>query len=135
MNCCYILMLSINSIIVRCVSCCVIIQLLLSCNSEKKETVKDSLFHLLPATQTGISFRNEVKDTKVMNIFNYHNFYNGGGVAIGDVNNDGKPDIFFTSNQGSNKLYINKSNWHFEDVTANAALTSTHQWHTGVTMA
>src|ERR1019366_612768 len=49
---------------------------------------------------------NKVADTKDFNVFKYRNFYNGGGVAIGDVNNDGKPDIFFTSNQGSNKLYI-----------------------------
>ena len=70
-----------------------------------------------------------------MNIFNYHNFYNGGGVAIGDVNNDGKPDVFFTSNQGENKLYVNKGNWKFEDQTTKAGLLSKHKWHTGVTMA
>ncbi len=69
-----------------------------------------------------------------MNIFNYHNFYNGGGVAIGDINNDGKPDIFFTANQGENKLYQNKGDWAFEDISAKAKITSTHHWHTGVTM-
>ncbi len=105
-----------------------------SCNSPKKNLVQDTLFRLLPASETGIDFNNHVTDTREMNIFNYHNFYNGGGVAIGDVNNDGKPDIFFTSNQGQNKLYINKGNWKFEDVTEKAGINSTHKWHTGVTM-
>jgi len=111
------------------------ISLLLSCQSGKKTPDADTLFRLLPASQTGIDFINRVTDTREMNILNYHNFYNGGGVAIGDVNNDGRPDIFFTSNQGENKLYINKGNWQFEDVTARAGLTSSHHWHTGVTMA
>ncbi len=108
---------------------------LFACNSSKNKTASETLFQLLPASETGIDFNNKVIDTKEMNIFNYHNFYNGGGVAIGDINNDGKPDIFFTSNQGENKLYINKGNWKFEDVTTKAALQSTHHWHTGVTMA
>ncbi len=88
----------------------------------------------MPAAETGISFNNKVVDDGEFNVFNYRNFYNGGGVAIGDVNNDGKPDIFFTSNQGENKLYINKGNWKFEDVTEKAGLKGLHRWHTGVTM-
>ena len=71
----------------------------------------------MPSSSTGITFNNKVVDDGEFNVFNYRNFYNGGGVAIGDVNNDGKPDIFFTSNQGENKLYINKGNCKFEDVT------------------
>lgn len=107
----------------------------LSCNHTGKDNLsRDTLFTLLPSTQTGIDFKNQVTDSKEMNIFNYHNFYNGGGVAIGDINNDGKPDIFFTSNQQKNKLYINKGNWQFEDVTEKAGLISNHKWHTGVTM-
>ena len=94
----------------------------------------DTLFHLLPASQTGIDFANRVTDTKEMNIFNYHNFYNGAGVAAGDIDNDGRPDLFFVSNQGQCKLYLNKGNWKFEDITVKAGLTSTHQWHTGATM-
>ncbi|HEV2352608.1 MAG TPA: VCBS repeat-containing protein, partial [Puia sp.] len=84
---------------------------------------------------TGIDFVNKVADTKDFNVFKYRNFYNGGGVAIGDLNNDGKPDIVLISNQGQSKLYINKGNWQFEDATAKAGLTSTHRWHTGVTLA
>ena len=80
------------------------------CNHAKTKEFdeKDALFQMMPSSQTGITFNNKVADTKDFNVFKYRNFYNGGGVAIGDVNNDGKPDIFFTSNQGSNKLYINK---------------------------
>jgi len=106
-----------------------------SCHTTETTQVKDALFQLMPSAQTGIHFANTVVETTEFNIFKYRNFYNGGGVAIGDVNNDGKPDIFFTSNQQSNKLYINKGNWVFEDVTDKAGLQSNHKWHTGVTMA
>ena len=94
----------------------------------------NALFSLLPAASTGIDFNNRVEDGKEMNIFNYHNFYNGGGVATGDINNDGLPDIFFTANQQANKLYLNKGNFVFEDITEKAGLKTTHQWHTGVSM-
>ncbi|MGN6640535.1 MAG: VCBS repeat-containing protein [Mucilaginibacter sp.] len=95
---------------------------------------EDTLFQLQPSSQTGITFNNKVVDDGEFNVFNYRNFYNGGGVAIGDVNNDGKPDIFFTSNQGDCKLYINKGNWKFEDVTVKAGVKGYRRWHTGVTM-
>jgi hypothetical protein len=105
-----------------------------SCNSKKEAQPSNPLFQLLPSSKTGIDFNNKVEDTKDFNVFKYRNFYNGGGVAIGDVNNDGKPDIFFTSNQGKNRLYINKGNWQFEDVTDKAGVGGIHKWHTGVTM-
>jgi hypothetical protein len=104
-------------------------------NAGEKETEQEPLFRLLPSSETGIHFTNRVTDNQEMNIFKYRNFYNGGGVAIGDVNNDGRPDIFFTSNQGQNRLYINLGNWKFEDVTEKAGLLSPHHWHTGVVMA
>jgi enediyne biosynthesis protein E4 len=114
---------------------CTVLTTCYSCNSSKQEALpKDALFTLLPSSLTGIDFKNEIIDSKQMNIFNYHNFYNGGGVAVGDVNNDGKPDVFFISNSQKNRLYINKGNWKFEDVTEKAGLLSTHQWHTGVSM-
>ena len=105
-----------------------------SCTSTKKESEEVPLFTLLPASKTGITFKNIVTDSKEMSILNYHNFYNGGGVAIGDINGDGKPDIFFTSNQGENKLYLNKGNFQFEDITQKSKIISNHHWHTGVTM-
>jgi enediyne biosynthesis protein E4 len=108
--------------------------LLSACNKQDLESSPDTLFQLLPASETGIHFNNRVEDTKDFNIFKYRNFYNGGGVAIGDLNNDGLPDIFFTSNQHENQLYINKGNWKFEEVAAKSGLTSIHHWHTGVTM-
>ncbi len=95
----------------------------------------DPLFESLPATQTGVDFVNEVHDDKELNIFNYRNFYNGGGVAIGDVNNDGRPDVFLTSNMGENKLYLNRGNFKFEDVSKQAGIEGKHAWSTGVTFA
>jgi hypothetical protein len=106
---------------------------LLACRSS--QPAEPTLFQLLPSSQTGITFVNEVKDTRTFNIFNYRNFYNGGGVAIGDINNDGRPDIFFTANQGSNRLYRNDGNWKFRDITDKARVAGIHKWHTGVTMA
>jgi len=95
----------------------------------------DTLFESLPADQTGVDFVNRSLDKKDFNIFNYRNFYNGGGVAIGDVNNDGLPDIFLTSNFESNKLYLNKGNMTFGDVTEKAGLSGKKFWSTGVTFA
>src|ERR1035437_7514007 len=106
----------------------------MSCQRKKEFDAKDALFQLMPSSHTGITFNNKVKDDGEFNDFDFRNFYNGGGVAIGDVNNDGKPDIFFTSNQGKNRLYINKGNWQFEDVTDKAGVGGIHKWHTGVTM-
>src|SRR5437588_12910861 len=95
---------------------------LLSCTDRttiKKAAKEDTaLFQLME--NTGVNFVNTIKDTKDFNIFTYRNFYNGGGVAIGDINNDGLPDIFFTSNMGSNKLYLNKGHFKFEYITDKA---------------
>lgn len=85
--------------------------------------------------QTGIDFVNEVENTPDFNIFSYRNFYNGGGVAIGDLNNDGLADVCFTANMGSNKLFLNKGNWQFEDISAKAGFHDKKKWSTGVVMA
>ncbi|GAA0543755.1 VCBS repeat-containing protein [Chitinophaga japonensis] len=89
----------------------------------------------MPAAETGIDFRNDVTYTEAFNIYTYRNFYNGGGVAIGDINNDSLPDIFFCSNQHSNRLYLNKGDFRFEDITEKAGVGSDSIWSTGVTLA
>src|SRR6476469_3698987 len=99
----------------------------------KKENTTRPLFQIMDAT--GIDFANNIHNKKDFNIFSYRNFYNGGGVAIGDVNNDGLADIFFTANMGPNKLYLNKGNWQFEDVTDKAGFLNRGKWGTGVVMA
>ena len=93
-----------------------------------------TLFQLQDATITGIKFTNTVHNTPDFNIFSYRNFYNGGGVACGDVNNDGLADVFFTSNQGANKLYLNQGNFTFKDISAAAGIEEIGKWNTGVVM-
>ncbi len=107
----------------------------MACSDTNNSDQAYTLFKQLPSSETGISFNNAVTDSSNFNIFNYRNFYNGAGVGIGDINNDGLPDIFFTSNQGTNHLYLNKGNWKFEDISARAGIQGIHKWHTGVAMA
>lgn len=94
-----------------------------------------ALFTLLPSSETGIDFRNDLVYDRDFNIYRYRNFYNGGGVGIGDVNNDGLADIFFSSNMGENRLYLNRGNWKFEDATQKAGVAGKGSWSTGVSMA
>ena len=103
-------------------------------NCSNDNTNEDSLFTKLESSKTGINFVNEVKNGKNMNIFKYRNFYNGGGVSIGDINNDGLSDIFFTSNLGENKLYLNKGNFKFEDISISSGIVISKSWSTGVEM-
>src|SRR6185295_16795885 len=106
-----------------------------SCNNEKKEPLFSRL------TNTGIKFDNKVEDGKVENSFYFRNFYNGGGVAIGDINNDGYADVFLTSNMGENKLYLNKGKENtggdlkFEDITSRSGMKQDSMWSTGAVFA
>lgn len=100
---------------------------LVSCSSPEPQLLQEM-------KGTGIDFENKTVNTKEFNIFSYRNFYNGGGVAIGDINNDGLSDVFFTANMGSNKLYLNKGNWKFEDISVAAGFTDKKKWSTGVAL-
>ncbi|MEO6230035.1 MAG: VCBS repeat-containing protein, partial [Ferruginibacter sp.] len=102
--------------------------LLISCKSPKTET----LFSLVE--NTGINFDNKVIDGQLENSFYFRNYYNGGGVAVGDLNNDGLPDVLMTSNMDENKLYLNKGNFKFKDITATSGLKQDSMWSTGVVM-
>ncbi|MBT8238936.1 MAG: VCBS repeat-containing protein [Croceitalea sp.] len=112
--------------------------LLGACTSKEKatdiENEEETLFTLLTPEQTGIDFVNSVENQKNFNIFKYRNFYNGGGVAIGDINNDGLSDIYLTGNMEPNKLYLNKGDFKFEDISASAGVEGSKPWSTGVLM-
>ena len=93
-------------------------------------------FTRLDEEATGIGFKNSIKENDELNFFNFEYVYNGGGVAVGDVNNDGLKDLYFTGNQTADKLYLNKGDLKFEDITSSAiGDVATDGWHTGVTMA
>jgi hypothetical protein len=93
------------------------------------------LFSLLDAKQTGINFSNNIHEDDSLNVLRYEYLYNGAGVGIADFNNDGLPDIFFSSNTSSNKLFLNKGNFKFEDVTSVANVAGNRTWSTGVSIA
>ena len=89
---------------------------------------------MLPPDRTGVHFQNNVVESATQNVLAYEYFYNGGGVAVGDLNNDGLPDIVFTSNMEQPKIYFNKGNFNFEDVTKKSKVQA-DGWKTGVTLA
>jgi hypothetical protein len=92
------------------------------------------LFEVLTAAKTGINFENKLTPTAEFNLFKYLYYYNGAGVAAGDFNNDGKVDLFFTANQSLNKMYLNKGNMQFEDVTIAAKIPNDKAWNTGASV-
>ena len=96
---------------------------------------KNSLFEELSPFRTGVKFSNDLAYDENFNIFTYRNYYNGGGVGLGDINNDGLIDIFFNSNLEKNRLYLNKGDFKFEDITDFAGVAGTKSWSTGVSIA
>jgi len=107
--------------------------LAISC-TEKKEVPADAVFAPMSASQTGLDFSNDLTENDSLNYFTYAYIYMGGGVSAGDINNDGLIDLFFTGNMVDNKLYLNKGNMQFEDITNSAGIAGDSRWYTGTTM-
>ena len=107
--------------------------LTLSCRKKREEQVK--LFTLLDPSSTGVGFENRLTETEEFNMIDYLYFNNGGGVAAGDINNDGLADLYFSASQGPNRLYLNRGNMEFEEITEKAGVAGRGDWSTGVTMA
>ena len=108
----------------------ILIIILSACSKQKK----DKLFDLISTQKSNITFINSLEYTEELNPYTYRNFYNGGGVAIGDFNNDSLQDIFFTGNLVSNRLYLNKGDLYFDDITKQSGLISSGVWSTGVSV-
>lgn len=107
--------------------------IILSCNlfSKKKQ---EHVFTVLSSKKTGLDFTNQLRPTPEFNMFKYMYFYNGAGIGAGDFNNDGLIDLFFSSNQGDNKLFLNQGSLHFKDISGQAAIPQDHGWSTGVSV-
>jgi enediyne biosynthesis protein E4 len=112
---------------------CLLIGCTFSWSCKQNKEVQPTLFELVD--NTGIDFTNPVIDQEYDNSFLFRNFYNGGGVAIGDINNDGLADVLLTSNMEENKLYLNKGDFKFEDITAKSGMKQDSMWSTGAVMA
>lgn len=110
-----------------------IVLLIQACGTTGKE-VPETLLELVSSDDTGIRFRNEVAEDLDNNVFTYTNFYNGGGVAVGDIDNDGLVDIYLSANSHTGKLYLNKGDFKFQDITEGSGLDTISGWKTGVTM-
>jgi hypothetical protein len=105
------------------------IPLFFSCKNKNK-----TLFKQIDADESGVHFNNIIQDNDTLNILDVENIYNGGGVGVGDFNNDHLQDIYFTGNTVSNKLYLNKGNFRFEDVTDSAGVSGSGRWSRGVSV-
>lgn len=116
-----------------------LITLIYSCDSKPARDLSSGEltagFELLPSEQTGIDFNNSIEEGKEFNHYFFSQMYNGSGVAIGDINNDGLPDVFFGGNQVNDKLYLNKGDFQFEDISKTAKINFKPGWTWGVTMA
>ncbi len=104
---------------------------LLACSHKKQEP---TMFDVLDENKTGLNFTNKLTPTQTFNVFNYMYFYNGGGIGVGDFNNDGLIDVFFAANESNNKIYLNEGKLHFKDITAASEIPQDGAWSTGVSV-
>ncbi len=111
---------------------------ILSCKEDAQKIAtavsSNTLFNEVPSAISNVAFNNRVVETYEFNFLNYPYIYIGGGVAVGDINNDGLQDMYFSANQGQNKLYLNKGNFEFQDITVSAGVPDEQGWSTGVSM-
>src|SRR5664279_910468 len=127
----------LNNVQIRVVKNAVFIIAALICMvscSNKPGNANKPVFQVMESTETGLNFNNKLTPTQEFNVFKYMYYYNGGGIGAGDFNNDGRIDVFFAGNQTSNRLFLNKGNLQFTDVTAEAQIPQDGGWSTGVSV-
>jgi hypothetical protein len=119
----------LNGACIRLLAIAMLGFLLITCSRQEEKT----LFQLLSSSDTGITFNNRLTETDSFNVLSFEYIYNGAGVGVGDVNNDGLTDIFFAGNMVPSTLYLNKGNFEFDDISESASI-KTNVWCTGVSM-
>ena len=122
----------INSFQILSGTAALILMLCASCNDSKEAL---PLFELMSNQSIGVDFSNDLEYTEALNTYTYRNFYNGGGVGIGDFNNDGLKDVYLTGNLVDNHLYLNQGNWNFKEISKTAGVACSGIWSTGVSIA